>query len=214
MLALDLTGPKREGGDSAAKAWLRALAATAPIGAHPTRTIPVLIEELAETYGDAPALLSDRETLTYRELAARANRYARWGLELGVEKGDTVCLMMPNRPEYLAIWLGVTRIGGVVALLNTSLAAPHSPIASRSSIPSTSSWRRSSSAPSKARSLASPIRAIRPASGYMAISCMAPRRTASTRRHFRASTAPSCASRTHGCRARSCVRSASRTGRS
>jgi fatty-acyl-CoA synthase len=29
---------------------------------------------------------------------------------------------MPNRPEYLAIWLGVTRIGGVVALLNTSLS--------------------------------------------------------------------------------------------
>jgi fatty-acyl-CoA synthase len=28
---------------------------------------------------------------------------------------------MPNRPEYLAIWLGVTRVGGVVALLNTNL---------------------------------------------------------------------------------------------
>src|SRR5947199_6823192 len=29
---------------------------------------------------------------------------------------------MPNRPEYLAIWLGITRVGGVVALLNTNLA--------------------------------------------------------------------------------------------
>jgi fatty-acyl-CoA synthase len=29
--------------------------------------------------------------------------------------------MMPNRPEYLAIWLGVTRIGGIVSLINTSL---------------------------------------------------------------------------------------------
>jgi fatty-acyl-CoA synthase len=28
---------------------------------------------------------------------------------------------MPNRPEFLALWLGVTRIGGVVALLNTNL---------------------------------------------------------------------------------------------
>src|SRR5438874_1734413 len=28
---------------------------------------------------------------------------------------------MPNRPEYLALWLGVTRIGGVVSLLNTNL---------------------------------------------------------------------------------------------
>ncbi len=122
VLELDRTTPKREGGNSAAKAWLRALTATAPIAAHPQRTLPVLIEELPDIYGDAPALLSDHETLTYRELAARANRYARWALELGVARGETVCLMMPNRPEYLAIWLGVTRVGGIVSLLNTSLA--------------------------------------------------------------------------------------------
>ena len=28
---------------------------------------------------------------------------------------------MPNRPEYLAIWLGITQVGGIVALLNTNL---------------------------------------------------------------------------------------------
>src|SRR5262245_6061158 len=28
---------------------------------------------------------------------------------------------MPNRPEYMAIWLGITSVGGVVALLNTNL---------------------------------------------------------------------------------------------
>ena len=121
MNVLTLDRPKSESGDSAAKAWLRALAATAPIAAHPQRTLPAMIEGLAEIYGDAPALLSDRETLTYRQLAERANRYARWGLELGLQQGDTVCLLMPNRPEYLAIWLGVTRIGGIVSLINTSL---------------------------------------------------------------------------------------------
>ena len=31
---------------------------------------------------------------------------------------------MPNRPEFLAFWLGITSIGGVVALLNTNLAGP------------------------------------------------------------------------------------------
>jgi fatty-acyl-CoA synthase len=28
---------------------------------------------------------------------------------------------MPNRPEYVEIWLGITRVGGIVALINTSL---------------------------------------------------------------------------------------------
>jgi fatty-acyl-CoA synthase len=118
-LVLDQTAGET---DRAAKAWLRALQATAPIAWQPLRTLPVLIEELAEARADAPALLSDRECLSYRGLAEQANRYARWGLEERLAKGDTVCLLMPNRPEYLAIWLGLTRIGAVTALLNTSLA--------------------------------------------------------------------------------------------
>jgi fatty-acyl-CoA synthase len=94
---------------------------TTPIAKNPTRVFPAVVEDLAEKFGDAPALLSDRECFSYRQLAARSNRYARWALAHGVGKGDTVCLMMPNRPEFLAVWLGITRIGGVVALINTNL---------------------------------------------------------------------------------------------
>jgi fatty-acyl-CoA synthase len=32
--------------------------------------------------------------------------------------------MMPNRPEYMAIWLGLTTVGVVVALINTQLRGP------------------------------------------------------------------------------------------
>jgi fatty-acyl-CoA synthase len=107
-----------------ARAWLRALELTTPIAKAPWRTFPTIIEELADKFGDAPALVSDDESLSFRTLNERANRYARWALGQGVRKGDTICLLMPNRPEYLAAWLGVTRVGGVVALLNTNLAGP------------------------------------------------------------------------------------------
>jgi fatty-acyl-CoA synthase len=106
---------------SAAKAWLRALELTAPIPRNPDRVISTVIEELAERSSDVPALLSDRECLTYRELAERSHQYARWALEQGLAKGEVVCLLMTNRPEYFAVWLGITSIGGVVALLNTNL---------------------------------------------------------------------------------------------
>ena len=85
---------------------------------------PHVIEELAQSRGDAQALISARETLTYRALAERANRYARWALDQDLAKGETVCLMMPNRPDYMAIWLGITSVGGVVALINTQLRGP------------------------------------------------------------------------------------------
>jgi fatty-acyl-CoA synthase len=100
---------------------LRALRMTTPIARNPTRLFPQVVSELADKYGDAPALLSDRECLSYRELARRCNRYARWALSRDLRKGDAVCLLMPNRPEFLALWIGITRVGGVVALLNTHL---------------------------------------------------------------------------------------------
>jgi len=112
------------GQQSSARAWSRALELTAPIVRQPNRILPTVIEELAETRGDSPAFLSNRECLTYRALAERSAKYARWAIEHGIAKGDVVCLLMPNRPEYMAIWLGITRVGGVVALLNTNLTGP------------------------------------------------------------------------------------------
>ncbi len=106
---------------SAGKAWLRALELTAPIVRNPERVLSTVIEELAVQWGDTQALLSDRECMTYRALAARVNQYARWALDAGIAKGDVVCLLMTNRPEYIAIWLGITSVGGVVSLLNTNL---------------------------------------------------------------------------------------------
>lgn len=104
-------------------AW-RAIRRTSPIAHHPRRIFPLLVDELAARYGDKPALVSNRESLTYRTLAERSCRYARWAMAQGVSKGDVVALLMTNRPEYVAIWLGIIRAGGTVALLNTNLAGP------------------------------------------------------------------------------------------
>jgi fatty-acyl-CoA synthase len=104
--------------------WLRALEATTPILLNSQRILPLVIEEFSQTRGQTTALISARECFTYSALTARINRYARWALEQNIGKGETVCLMMPNRPEYLAIWLGITSVGGVVSLLNTNLRGP------------------------------------------------------------------------------------------
>jgi fatty-acyl-CoA synthase len=103
------------------KAWVRALERTATIGRDPTLTLPVVIERLAAGLGEAPALLGPQSRLSYRALAAAANRFARWGLAQGLARGDVICLLMLNCPEYLAIWLGLSRIGVSVALVNTNL---------------------------------------------------------------------------------------------
>jgi fatty-acyl-CoA synthase len=108
---------------SALKAWTRALEMTAQSARQPLRTLPIVIEEGVQRFGDAPAVLSDEQCLSHRELAQRCNRYARWGLQQGLAKGDVVGLLMENSPEYLAVWIGLTRLGVVVSLLNVHLRA-------------------------------------------------------------------------------------------
>src|SRR5215472_13046684 len=107
-------------GASVSRAWLRALELTAPIPRQRERVLPAVVDELGHRLGNKPALLSDRECFTYLELAGRARRYARWALAQGVAKGDVVGLLMPNRPEYLAIWLGVTRAAAGVGSRRTA----------------------------------------------------------------------------------------------
>jgi len=106
---------------SANKAWLRALERTREVRRASTLTLAVAVEAMAQVQGDAPALIGEGEAFGYAELATRLRAYARWALEQGLVGGEVVALLAPNRPEYLACWLGVTRVGGVVALINSNL---------------------------------------------------------------------------------------------
>jgi fatty-acyl-CoA synthase len=112
---------QRRGKPSAAKSWLKAIELTSRIDANPSRLFADVVEDWAERAPTRPSLISDIETFNYRTLAGRINRYARWAISVGIEKGDTVCLLMPSRPDYIAAWLGITKVGGVVALINTRL---------------------------------------------------------------------------------------------
>jgi len=102
-------------------AWLRALQRTAAIEQDLALTMPALLDRLALDFGSAQALESPGSSLTYAGLASRCNQYARWGLAQGLKGGDGVALVMANCAEYPAIWLGLSRIGVAVALINVHL---------------------------------------------------------------------------------------------
>ena len=105
----------------ARNAWIRALQRTAVLEQDSALTLPVLIEQLADRFGEASALESPEGSFSYRGLAARCRRYARWALQSGLAPGDVVALYMPNCAEYLAVWLGLSRVGITVALINNQL---------------------------------------------------------------------------------------------
>ena len=70
---------------------------------------------------DRPALIGEAGRMSWRELDEAANRVANWAVSEGLGRGQVVALSMENRPEYVATWLGLSRVGVVTALLNTNL---------------------------------------------------------------------------------------------
>lgn len=78
------------------------------------------LERIAKQYPDNVAVKSPDGSLTYRELNARANRYAHFLISQGVVKNDVVALCFENRPELLAAYCGCAKVGAIASLINTN----------------------------------------------------------------------------------------------
>ncbi len=102
----------------------RTLAMTRPV--HPGARITVAdwLERWARERPQSPAILYEDRVVTYAELDAGANRFARWAQDRGLRKGDVVSLLMQNRPEYIMAWIGLVKNGCIAALINTHLTGP------------------------------------------------------------------------------------------
>src|SRR5687767_7786808 len=69
------------------------------------------------------ALHCEGRRLAYGELVGRMNRAANAARGLGLQPGDVVALVAPNRLEYIEIVIGLADAGLVVATLNPRLTA-------------------------------------------------------------------------------------------
>ncbi len=49
------------------------------------------------------------------------NKIANLFGSYGLKKGDVVALFMENKPEYIGIWYGLSKLGVITALINTNL---------------------------------------------------------------------------------------------
>ena len=84
-------------------------------------TVVDIFEHHARRAPESPAILCGDDVVSYGALDALADRYAQWARGQGIARGDCVALLMENRPEYIAAWLGLFKLGAVAALINTNL---------------------------------------------------------------------------------------------
>jgi len=83
--------------------------------------IAARVEDKAVRFGDRSAVIFEGQELTWSEFNALANRYAHYLKGEGVQRGDTVSVVMENRIEFLALIIGLNKLGATAALINTNL---------------------------------------------------------------------------------------------
>jgi carnitine-CoA ligase len=84
------------------------------------RICPRILEKHAKERGNKILLKYREKSWTYYDVDILANRIGNKLLEYGIQKGDHVLILMPNLPEFLFTWLGLTKIGGVEVPVNTA----------------------------------------------------------------------------------------------
>ncbi len=77
-----------------------------------TISIQRLIEQHAAAHGDRTAILDQHETVSYRELNARANGVARRLMASGFRRSAYAIVRMPRGIDLAVVLLGVLKAGG------------------------------------------------------------------------------------------------------
>lgn len=84
-----------------------------------SQTLPALLREAAERFGDHPAYVEGGRTVSYAELLDLVERTAAAYAEAGVGPGDHVVLWGPNSTEWAVAALAVSCAGAVLVPVNS-----------------------------------------------------------------------------------------------
>ena len=74
-----------------------------------------MLKAQAKDNPENPAMAFHGKNWTYGWLNDQVNRFAKGLQDLGLEKGDRVCVNILNIPQYVIAFFGVMRAGGVVS---------------------------------------------------------------------------------------------------
>ena len=84
-------------------------------------SVPKMFTQTVKRFPQKVMFYFEDETWTFQEVEDYSNQVANYFLSKGYSKGDSIALFMENRPEYVATWLGLAKIGVIPALINYNL---------------------------------------------------------------------------------------------
>ncbi|MCK7480894.1 MAG: AMP-binding protein [Candidatus Moduliflexus flocculans] len=82
------------------------------------------LEEAARKYPDRACTIFKGAVISYQEMNALTDSIAAALVEMGVKKGDRVGIFMPNTPQFVMVYYGILKAGGVVVATNPLYTPP------------------------------------------------------------------------------------------
>src|SRR3954470_15840228 len=87
------------------------------------RTIPQVLDRIADQYSEHDALVTPDRQLTFAQLHAEVRQAAAAMIDLGVNAGDRVAIWSPNTWHWVVACLAAHYAGAAVVPLNTRYTA-------------------------------------------------------------------------------------------
>ena len=87
------------------------------------RTFARLLRTAAASFGPRDAIIFPDSRTTYDELEARARRWAKAIIAMGVEPGQNVGILLTTRVEFIELLFGITMTGAVAVPINARYQA-------------------------------------------------------------------------------------------
>ncbi|XP_031343303.1 long-chain fatty acid transport protein 4-like isoform X2 [Photinus pyralis] len=77
--------------------------------------------KIARKYPQKTAFIYESETWTFSDALNLSNKVANYFKARGYVKGHCVALMLENCPDYPCIWMGISKLGVTISLININL---------------------------------------------------------------------------------------------
>lgn len=84
-------------------------------------TVAGIFRQTLAKHPQKTAFIFEKKKWTFQDVEDYSNRIANYFKSQGYKKGDTVALFLNSCPEFVCIWLGLSKLGVVTALINTNL---------------------------------------------------------------------------------------------
>ncbi len=86
-----------------------------------TWVLPEILRQRAEEHPDRDFLkFGSGKWISYGAINKKSNQIANALLKRGLQHGESVSVMLPNCEEFLPVWFGILKAGGVMSSINTA----------------------------------------------------------------------------------------------